>query len=185
MNSPRQPLLHRCDRRGIHAMQLTAMIMEVLKPHLDTQAYGEVVLELQNLMWSQGVQVITEAERIAAGRPPRNHYGMTLEELAILEQRQIDAMLRPNEFMDSDVFGVPTVAQRPEDGEECPVFTFTHKGEQFEIFRRGKIRVKASPFAPEATVVFNRIEESLAEAREAIDQITGLPETALGVSNGK
>lgn len=114
MNSPKQPLLHRCDRRGIHAMQLTAMIMNVLDPYLDAKEYGEVVLELQNLMWSQGVQVITEAERIAAGRPPRNHYGMTLEELAILEQRQIDAMLRPTEVMMEDHNGIPSVGQIPQ-----------------------------------------------------------------------
>lgn len=103
MPDSRQPLLHRCDRRSHHAMMLTAMIMDVLKPHLRDDAYGAVVVELQDLMWSQGVQVITEAERIAAGRMPRNHYGMTLEELAIIEHRQIEAMLKPHEVMGTNI----------------------------------------------------------------------------------
>jgi len=87
------------DRRSPRAQQLVAMIMEILKGRIVAGEYGSVLTELMDLLWCQGAQVVTDADRQQAGLPPRNHHGMTLEELAILERRQIEAMLEPHEVI--------------------------------------------------------------------------------------
>jgi len=89
-------------RRHQKAMQLTAHVMHVIEQHLPTNddAYKrniryEITRELENLFYAAGVEVITEADRIAAGCMPRDHNGLTLEEIRILDARYIQAMLEP------------------------------------------------------------------------------------------
>lgn len=102
------------DRRSPRAQQLVAMIMEVLKGRIPAREYGLVLTELNDLMWCWGVQVVTDADRQQAGLPPRNHHGMTLEELAILERRQIEAMMHPHEVIFVDHAGLAEVKTKRE-----------------------------------------------------------------------
>jgi len=102
------------DRRSPRAQQLVAMVMQILKGRIIAGEYGSILTELMDLMWCQGAQVVTDADRQQAGLPPRNHHGMTLEELAILERRQIEAMLRPHEVMFVDLAGIAEVKTRRE-----------------------------------------------------------------------
>ncbi len=102
------------DRRSPRAQQLVAMIMAILKGRIADGEYGSILIELNDLMWCQGAQVVTDADRQQAGLPPRNHHGMTLEELAVLERRQIEAMLQPHEVMFTDMAGIPEVKTRRE-----------------------------------------------------------------------
>src|SRR5882724_2957984 len=102
------------DRRSPRAQHLVGMIMEILKGRIPASEYGSIITEIMDLMWCPGAQVITDADRQQAGLPPRNHHGMTLEELAILERRQIEAMLRPHEVMFVDPAGIAEVKTRRE-----------------------------------------------------------------------
>lgn len=98
------------DRRSPRAQQLVAMVMEILKGRLPDEEYGRVAMELMNLFWGQGVQLITDADRTLAGLPMRNHHGMTLEELAIIEHRTIERMLKLNEYVTTNILdGTPGV----------------------------------------------------------------------------
>lgn len=84
------------NRRHQKAMNLTAHVMHVIEKHLraDTR-FGDVARELNDLFYAAGVDVITEADRIKAGLAPRNHNGLTLEEIAILDARFKLAMMEP------------------------------------------------------------------------------------------
>jgi hypothetical protein len=83
-------------KRYQKAMNLTAHVMHVLNKHLHyTQDKGAIAKDLNDLFYTAGVEVITEADRINAGLSPRNHEGLTLEEIAILDARYAKAMLEP------------------------------------------------------------------------------------------
>lgn len=88
-------------RRHQKAMNLTAHIVHVIKKHLPhpTDANPNVIQniarELEELFYATGVDIITEADRIQAGLMPRDHNGLTLEEIRVLDARYIQAMLEP------------------------------------------------------------------------------------------
>lgn len=50
---------------------------------------------LFDLLYITGAEVITDADRVAAGLEPRNEHGLTDSELRILENRMTEAMLKP------------------------------------------------------------------------------------------
>ena len=86
-------------RRYQKAMQLTAHIMHVIDKHLPYEdkhdCRRKITRELEDLFYATGVDIITEADRIQAGLMPRDHNGLTLEEIRILDARYIQAMLEP------------------------------------------------------------------------------------------
>lgn len=87
------------NRRHLRTQQLLGLVLHHIRPYLDpnpaSRADREVARVLDDLFHCAGVQIITEADRAAAGLPPRDHNGMTLEELAVYEARMREAMLRP------------------------------------------------------------------------------------------
>ena len=50
---------------------------------------------LFSLFFAIGVEVITDADRAAAGLDPRNERGLTEYEMRAMEERRMEAMLRP------------------------------------------------------------------------------------------
>lgn len=100
------------NRRHIRTQQLLGQVLHHIAPYLDPnperRADRDVARVLEELFHCSGVQIITEADRAAAGLPPRDHNGMTLEKLSIYEARMMEVMLRPLQiFVGPD--GSPTV----------------------------------------------------------------------------
>jgi hypothetical protein len=57
--------------------------------------HREILRALIDVLYATGVEVITDADRAAAGLDHRHDKGMTDYELQIYEARRIEAMLRP------------------------------------------------------------------------------------------
>jgi len=82
-------------------MALTAHIMHIIYKHLPyptdnkPNVARDIARELEDLFYASGVDIITEADRIQAGLMPRDHNGLTLEEIRVLDARYIQAMLEP------------------------------------------------------------------------------------------
>lgn len=108
------------DRRTLRSQRVLAHVMHIIGPHLKSDANSEVrnvARELGDFFHSQGVDVITEADRIRAGLQPRDHNGLTMEELVIIEGRLLATMLAPNPV----VFPVdPRLTVECRD-ERCPM----------------------------------------------------------------
>lgn len=87
------------NRRHLRTQQLLGLVMHHIQPYLDQnserKAYRDVARVLEELFHASGVQIITEADRAAAGLPPRDHNGMTLEEITIIEAKLLRAMMEP------------------------------------------------------------------------------------------
>lgn len=87
------------NRRYMRGRQLAAQVLHHIAPYIDQRpernAMREIARELEELFFCAGVQVITEADRAAAGLDPRDHNGLTLEEIRIMENRLLAAMLEP------------------------------------------------------------------------------------------
>lgn len=85
------------NRRYTRAMQVTAQIMHIISPYLKDEdwEHRDISRELMDLFISLGVEVITEADRIQAGLEPRDHNGLTLDEIAAIDSRLMNAMLQP------------------------------------------------------------------------------------------
>lgn len=87
------------NRRHQKAMNLTAHVMHVIEKHLpysdERDIRRSITRELEELFYAAGVDVITEADRIQAGLQPRDHNGLTLDEIRAVDARFLKAMLEP------------------------------------------------------------------------------------------
>lgn len=84
--------------REQRADALAHHVLEIVKPFLhDNRAYTkrDASRALCEAFYNSGVEVITDADRALAGLRPRNHMGLTREELQALEMHRLNAMLRP------------------------------------------------------------------------------------------
>lgn len=73
------------NRKYARTQAVMVHAMHLLRPFLKDGRERDAARTLLDFFDSQGVQLITEADRIAAGLQPRDHNGMTLEELVIIE----------------------------------------------------------------------------------------------------
>ena|SRR5260221_164205 len=80
------------DRRQVRTNQLLWMTMKALEPFIRRTDTRDVARALESLFYTQGVQVITEAERITAGLEPRDDHGLTMTEVKVIETHQIYQM---------------------------------------------------------------------------------------------
>lgn len=96
------------DRRHVRARQISALLMEVIRRHipwLDTEEAHKANAErdlhqaLEEQLWCDGAQMITEGDRIRAGLLPRNVHGLTVEELQMMEAQMLFAMSRPPQMI--------------------------------------------------------------------------------------
>lgn len=83
------------NRKHPRTQQVMGHAMHLLAPFLKDGTEKYAYYALADFFDSQGVQLITEAHRIEAGLPSRDHNGMTLEELRIIEAKMIEGMSRP------------------------------------------------------------------------------------------
>ena len=86
------------DLRRMRAMELTSHIMQIIGKYITNYEDGYLKKAHQDLfdaLYFAGVEVITDHVRSQNGLPPRGPKGWTNEELHIMEQRRIQAMLAP------------------------------------------------------------------------------------------
>lgn len=99
------PIHHFTDRamlpelRHIKAQQITAHILQVIGPflcdHGDSRGYQDAGRALQQMFHEAGADIITDADRRVAGLTDRGPSGLTAQELSILENRKLEAMMQP------------------------------------------------------------------------------------------
>jgi hypothetical protein len=100
------PLFDQANRFGFvpelrrhHANALTAHIMQIvgryLCEHGEAQGARDASRELFEALYDSGAYIVTDADRAGAGLPMRGPYGLTREELKIMEMKRIEAMLAP------------------------------------------------------------------------------------------
>ena len=51
--------------------------------------------EIEEFFYSQGIDFITEVDRVAAGLQPRDHNGLTIDELRAIDARYLQDLLKP------------------------------------------------------------------------------------------
>jgi len=87
------------ELRRNRATQLTAHIMcligEYLCDHGENRGSRKASAVLFEALYESGADIITDADRTTAGLRPRGPYGVTAEELRIMEAKRMEAMLRP------------------------------------------------------------------------------------------
>ncbi len=84
--------------RHHRAQAITARIMQIIGNYLrhDGDLDGsEASRDLYRTFYETGAEVVTDADRTAAGLPMRGPHGLTLEELRIMELKRMEVMLRP------------------------------------------------------------------------------------------
>lgn len=87
------------ELRQRHAQMLTAHIMHAIGDYLcrhgDEDGLREASAKLFEMIYESGAYIVTDADRAAAGLPMRGPYGLTQQELQIMEAKRIEAMLAP------------------------------------------------------------------------------------------
>jgi hypothetical protein len=87
------------EMRRRHAQSLTAHIMHVvgdyLCPHGEVDGHRGASGKLFEALYESGAYIVTDADRQAAGLPMRGPYGLTMQELQIMEIKRVEAMLSP------------------------------------------------------------------------------------------
>ena len=87
------------ELRRNKANALTGHVMNVIGKYLcdhgDARGHRDASRDLMAMFYESGADIITDADRAAAGLPDRGPSGMTREELQIMEARRMEAMLAP------------------------------------------------------------------------------------------
>lgn len=83
------------DLRRQRADAMINATMQALDRYIDPDNRKEVYYALQELYIQKGIDVVTDHDREVAGLPKRGDKGWTAEELAALELRRMEALLRP------------------------------------------------------------------------------------------
>lgn len=87
------------DLRRRRADSITAHIMHAIGKYLcrhgEADGAREVSRSLFQMLYEAGADIVTDVDRANIGLAPRDHGGLTRDELHIMENRRIEAMLRP------------------------------------------------------------------------------------------
>lgn len=87
------------EMRRNRASRLTAHIMHLIGKYLcdhgEERGPRNASETLFEAIYESGADIITDGDRATAGLPPRGAYGLTAEELRIMDAKRIQAMLAP------------------------------------------------------------------------------------------
>lgn len=86
------------DLRRRRADALTSALMHVISPYLADETgheHKDAFYAIFDEMYQSGAEVITDADRAAAGLQPRGRLGWTQDELAALEKQRLEMMTGP------------------------------------------------------------------------------------------
>lgn len=84
--------------RQMRAQRITAELMRVLDKHLRHDpdiSLRKIHEDIFDMFFKADVDIVTEIDRINAGLPRRNAYGLTREEMQIMEHKRKELMLSP------------------------------------------------------------------------------------------
>lgn len=90
--SSRRPTLT-INRRHLRTQQLLGHVLHHIGPYLAKDQVRNIANVLSDLFHTTGAYIVTDADRAAAGLPIRDHNGLTLDELVIIERQLIATML--------------------------------------------------------------------------------------------
>lgn len=97
----------RVDVRQRRAQSLAAAVMDKVHREINAinpddiqhQAAEIVYYAMLDVMCDEGVEVLTDHTRSAAGLPPRGPDGWTIEEILALERARLDALMAPRTYV--------------------------------------------------------------------------------------
>lgn len=84
--------------RQMRAQRITSQLMRILDKHLRHDpdiSLRKIHEDILDMFFKADVDIVTEIDRINAELPRRNAYGFTREEMVIMENKKIEAMLKP------------------------------------------------------------------------------------------
>lgn len=93
--------LTRMDLRKVRAQSLAAAVMRAVDPLLDPEnprVRRDAFDAIFEVLWQQGVEVLTDYTRSEARLPPRGEDGWTDDELQALEEARLAVLRRPMLF---------------------------------------------------------------------------------------
>lgn len=87
------------EMRWVRAQRLVAFIMAAMGKHLcehgERHGARDASHDLFEALYEAGAEVVTDADRAIAQLPPRGPYGLTAQDLVLLEQRRLEVMRTP------------------------------------------------------------------------------------------
>lgn len=82
------------ELRRARASNITANIMHIVRKYIyDNKSVSNASRELMETLYESGAEIITDADRAVVGLSTRDSYGLTSEELRIIEARRIQVTL--------------------------------------------------------------------------------------------
>lgn len=88
----------RMDLRRNRVMPILYQMLKTVRPYLDPEnerAERDIYDALMDLLWQNGVEIITDEMRRDIGLPPRDGLGWTPDEIIALERRRLELIMRP------------------------------------------------------------------------------------------
>ena len=91
-------MIDRIDLRRARAMSMASVIMKAIDPYLDQQldrVRRDAFDAIFEIVWQEGVEVLTDPTRAETGLPPRGPDGWTDDEIRALEAARFAVINRP------------------------------------------------------------------------------------------
>ncbi len=85
----------RIDKRRMRAEQMTHHILRALERHIPDSARHDAFYSVLELLYDEGVEVVTDHHRAELGLPPRGPDGWTDQEIVAMEHATMALMLKP------------------------------------------------------------------------------------------
>ena len=83
------------NRRLPYTRAVLHHVLHVVRPYVRDEGYqfDELAQKLEELFYTAGAYIVTDADRAAAGLTMRDGNGLTLDELHIIEAKTLSAMV--------------------------------------------------------------------------------------------
>lgn len=91
-------MMHRVDLRRRRAEMLVGQIMRVIDDKLNEEiprVRHDTHYALLELFMQEGIEVLSDYDRAAAGLPPRGPDGWTMDEIIAMEKYRLELLYRP------------------------------------------------------------------------------------------
>jgi len=89
----------RMNLRRRRAEALTSAVMDKLRDTIPYDNRNDVFYAMLEVFEQEGVEIVTDYIRQEAGLSPRGPEGWTLEELHALEEKRLEALMRPIQYV--------------------------------------------------------------------------------------
>lgn len=105
----------RLDHRRVRADRLLASIMQAIDPWIDYERRSDVYYALRDILYREGVEVLTDYDREMAGLPARGPDGWTIEEIIAWDRRLLMQLMQPPMpmFVETKTSSAKRIANEP------------------------------------------------------------------------